>query len=362
VLATELALAITTLGWPAGNIVLLPADGASAADTLLHGLDRLRHLLAGEMDLQVVNLEPSLARALPPRLEPAEERAVVRRLTNPDDDPWSATGDAAAVERPPSPVVRFLRAGPVPRYPVVFCHGMLAYSMLRMQIPEDHNCFAALRKFLQERGCRVFFPRVAPTGGVADRARELREQILRWTDEPVNLIAHSMGGLDCRYLITRLGFAPRVRTLTTIATPHRGTSLADWFLGNYRNRVPLLLALEAAGVNLDGFQDVRPAACAAFNAETPDAPGVQYFSYAGIVPQSRVTPVLRRAWTILTAAEGPNDAMVSVTSARWGEYLGSVCADHFAQTPDGLFVRDGENFDSLGFCTRLVEDLARRGF
>jgi triacylglycerol lipase len=258
--------------------------------------------------------------------------------------------------------VRILRAGPVPRGPVVFCHGMLAYSMLRMQISEDHNSFASVRKFLEERGCRVLFPRVLPTGGVAERARQLRDQIVRWTDEPVNLIAHSMGGLDCRFLITHLDMAERVRSLTTIATPHRGSYLADWFLDNYRNRFPLLRALEAVGVNLDGFRDCRPSICAQFNATTPDVPKVRYFSYAGEVPQWKVTPVLRRAWAILTAAEGPNDAMVSVTSARRGEFLGTICADHFAQTPDGLFVRAAEDFDSLGFCTRVVEELARRGF
>jgi triacylglycerol lipase len=361
--ASELALAATTLGWPTGNFILLPSEDGAAADVLLRGLDRLRELFTGELELVVLNREPALEWSLPAQLGSAEDRATVPRLVNVRDDAWSAVeGDRPVPVRNHSPSVRILRAGPVPRHPVVFCHGMLAYSMLRMQIPEDHNCFTPLRKFLQERGCRVFFPRVLPTGSVAERAAQLRDQIRAWTDEPVNLIAHSMGGLDCRFLISRLGLADRVRSLTTVASPHRGSYLADWFLANYRNRVPLLLMLEAAGVNLAGFRDCRPSACAEFNAQTPDAPGVRYFSYLGDVPQWKVTPVLRRAWTLLTAAEGPNDAMVSIASARWGEVLGTVSADHFAQTPDGLFVREAEDFDSLGFFTRIVEDLARRGF
>ena len=36
----------------------------------------------------------------------------------------------------------------------------------------------------------------------------------------------------------------RVRTLTTISTPHYGTALAEWFLHNFRRRVPFVLALE----------------------------------------------------------------------------------------------------------------------
>jgi hypothetical protein len=113
---------------------------------------------------------------------------------------------------------------------------------------------------------------------------------------------------------------------------------------------------------VDGFRDCRPAACAEFNAKTPDHPGVRYFSVAGEVSPGRLTPVLRRAWTILSPVEGPNDGMVSVASARWGEYLGTIHADHYAQTPDAVFLRPGEDFDTLSFYSRLVEDLARRGF
>jgi triacylglycerol lipase len=197
---------------------------------------------------------------------------------------------------------------------------------------------------------------------VVARAEQLRDQIRRWTDEPVNIIAHSMGGLDARHMITHLGMADRVKSLTTVSTPHRGSYLADWFGANYRRRVPLLLALQALGVDVDGFRDCQPAICREFNARTPDAPGVRYFCYDGVVLHGKVSPMLRRAWALLKHVEGPNDGLVSAASARWGEHLGTVHADHFAQTPDGLFVRPGESFDSVGFFTRLVEDLARRGY
>jgi triacylglycerol lipase len=239
---------------------------------------------------------------------------------------------------------------------------MLGYSMLKMHRPTDVNYFSTLKSFLDPRGVHVLFPRVGPTSGVVERAEELLEQIVRWTDEPVNIVAHSMGGLDARYMISRLGMANRVRSLTTIATPHRGSFMADWFQSNFRRRVPVLLALEAVGFNVDGFGDCRPEVCQRFNAQTPDAPLVRYFSIGGDVPPARLTPFLRRAWGLLTPVEGPNDGLVSVQSARWGDYLGTIQADHFAQTPDGVFVRDGEDFDALGFYVRLVEDLARRGF
>ena len=42
----------------------------------------------------------------------------------------------------------------------------------------------------------------------------------------VHLVAHSMGGMIARYCIQRLGCAPYVRSLTTLATPHFGTPMA----------------------------------------------------------------------------------------------------------------------------------------
>jgi triacylglycerol lipase len=258
-------------------------------------------------------------------------------------------------------IIRPTRARAMPRHPLVFCHGMLALTMLRMQIPEDTNYFVHLRPFLVERGAHALFPNVEPTGGVAARAEQLRDQLRRWTDEQVNVIAHSMGGLDARFLISSLGMARRVASLTTISTPHRGSGLADWFCDNFRLRVPLLITLEAVGINVDGFQDCRPCFCQDFNDSNPDDPGVRYFSYTAAVAPPRVTPLLRRAWNILTPLEGPNDGIVSVRSARWGEEVGRIAVDHFAQTPDGLFVRPDENFDTLGFYARLIEDLARRG-
>jgi triacylglycerol lipase len=359
----ELALATTTLGWPTGEFVLLPADSLAAPAALVEGIDRLRWLFAGAAELIVVNQEPAATGPLASSVVAKADRADVRRLLHPEEDPRTVL-QPTANEDPRSTGNGFhpARSNLVPRYPVVFCHGMLAMSTLRMCVPEDLNCFAPLRRFLEERGYRAFFPQVSPTGGVVARAAQLREQIERWTDGPINLIAHSMGGLDARHAITHEGLADRVRSLTTVSTPHRGTFLADWFITHFRHRVPLLFAMEAMGVNVDGFRDCRPDVCRAFNATTPDMPGIKYLSYGAAVTGSQVSPALRRAWTMLSAVEGPNDGMVSVASARWGEYLGTLNADHYAQTPDLTFVRPGEDFDSLSFYLGLLTNLARRGF
>jgi triacylglycerol lipase len=358
----ELALAATSMGWPSGPFVLIPTTRARAAECLAVTLDRLRWLLAGELDLLVVNEEPITEGALLQAARPRPDRAAVDRFVRFHEDLGSISS------LPSVPAARLLpaRARPahyrcVPRHPLVFCHGMLAFTTLRILAPEYINYFMYLRPFLKDRGIDALFPEVAPTGGVLERAEQLRDQLVRWTDEPVNLIAHSMGGLDARCLISRLGLAHRVRSLTTISTPHRGTALAEWFHANFREGLPLFLPLEALGLNLAGFGDCRPSRCSEFNERTPDAPEVRYFSYTAATAPPRITPVLRRAWNIVTPREGPNDGIVSVRSARWGEELGTVNADHFAQTPDLALLRPDENFDTLGFYSRLIEDLARRG-
>jgi triacylglycerol lipase len=361
-LQPELALAITAMGWPSGPFLLAPTPRAEAPEALADLLDRLRWLLAGRLDLLVINQEPRAESVVQGVVRPKPDRAAVDRFVRFDED-LSRISTLSAV-----PAARLLPARQrpahdrcVPRHPLVFCHGMLAMTMLRMQMPADTNYFIHLRPFLAERGIDALFPNVAPTGGVLERAEQLRDQVQRWTDEPVNLIAHSMGGLDARCLISRLGLAHRVRSLTTIATPHRGSTLAEWFHVNFRQRLPLFMTLEALGLNIAGFRDCRPGPCHEFNNRTPDAPEVRYFSYSAAVTPPRISPLLRRGWGIITPQEGPNDGIVSVRSARWGEELGTIAVDHFAQTPDGLFIRPNENFDTLGFYSRLIEALARRG-
>lgn len=67
---------------------------------------------------------------------------------------------------------------------------------------------------------------------IETRAKAICEQIIeKFPGREINLIGHSMGGLDARYLITHLQpEAFTVKTLTTIATPHRGSAFADYLL------------------------------------------------------------------------------------------------------------------------------------
>jgi triacylglycerol lipase len=106
-------------------------------------------------------------------------------------------------------------------------HGLLGYGQLKVCGWTIASYFSNIPEFLSASGNRVLVAQLSPTGGVAERATQLKLFLDREAPrEPVHLLAHSMGGLDARYMISRLDMAARVLTLTTLGTAHRGTAFA----------------------------------------------------------------------------------------------------------------------------------------
>lgn len=98
-------------------------------------------------------------------------------------------------------------------------------------------------------------PTVPRAETVANRGHALRQaieaELNKWpAGTRVHLLAHSMGGLDARWVIAQDGMAENIASLTTIATPHRGTSLADLAY----DELPILLP---AGTFLEQLYQVR---------------------------------------------------------------------------------------------------------
>src|SRR5215207_6107385 len=115
------------------------------------------------------------------------------------------------------------------RSPIILVHGLFGFDQVWLGPWMALDYFHAVPGALREAGNEVVQARLSPTAGTAQRAAELQALIEKLSPrEPVHLIAHSMGGLDARYMISRLGMADRVLSLTTLGTPHRGSPLADW--------------------------------------------------------------------------------------------------------------------------------------
>ncbi|MET0388602.1 MAG: alpha/beta fold hydrolase [Polyangiales bacterium] len=239
------------------------------------------------------------------------------------------------------------------QHPIVLAHGWGSFDRL-LPVQLGYSYFRGIPDGLRARGHVVHVARVPPTASIELRAQQLARQIKR-LDERVNIVAHSMGGLDARLAIARYGLHDRVASLTTIGTPHHGTPLADvaFVLGEWRRSRRLLSQL---GWNIDGVYDVSTARMLDFNRQVPDAPDVLYTNVVAAADPTAggVHAMLAAGYRYLLRISGPNDGIVPAQSQRWGETLEEVDADHWAQI--GWFAR----FDVHGFYARIAQRLAER--
>jgi len=201
-----------------------------------------------------------------------------------------------------------------------------AVRLFNRLIADRLSYFRYIRRALAGRGFDVYEPTVSFAASLEQRAGDLRravERILapRGPSAKASIIAHSMGGLDARYMIARLGMGDRVAALVTVGVPHLGSSFADWRLHETKLGGRLIRWSGRVGLDLRGFEALTRARCRALNAEVEAleaANGVAYITVASAQErEERVFPPLRRAWRLLREREGSNDGLVSVASQRW---------------------------------------------
>lgn len=178
--------------------------------------------------------------------------------------------------------------------------------------------FHGAPKLLEGMGFTVLVPET-PWGEPVKQRSDYLAQALMNVPGQLHLVAHSMGGVDARRYITHLGGHDKIVSLTTISSPHRGSILAD----------EAMASASSPWRHIPAVADLTRAAMQAFNADTPDMPGVIYRSYSAARPLAEQPWMLRYFGRRLTAIEGANDNQVAVLSARWGEHLGTLHADHF---------------------------------
>jgi triacylglycerol lipase len=215
------------------------------------------------------------------------------------------------------------------RTPIVLVHGLLGFDRLQVNGWTVANYFGVIPDALAKAGNRVCTARLSPTGGVAQRAAELKTFMDKVSPaEPVHLIAHSMGGLDSRYMISQLQMGHRVLSLTTLGTPHRGTPFADWGVSRFERFLSPIL--DRLGIPAQAFRDLTTDKCRQFNEQVNDVSSVRYFSVAGRHEAGWHSPAWQLSHPIVTQAEGPNDGLVSVASATYGESCEVWDGDHFS--------------------------------
>ena len=291
------------------------------------------------------------------------------------------------------------------RHPIVLAHGFSAAATKPLW------GFYKVTETLEADGHVVTSGDVSPFKPISVRARDLGRivdsaQALCRTKRgcdasKVHVIAHSMGGLDARYMISKLGYGDRIASLTTVASPHRGTAIADAALrfvprdenamGKALNGMLDLFGRMMTDDALANDSDLRAALESisekyvneTFNREVKDDPRVTYLSYASVsnimgIPNPKdddlcegtfkpkngrdrmnallvpIAPIVAHGWKL-----DPNDGMATVASAKWGKFLGCLAADHVDQV--GQPRHDTPNkhggFDHFDFYRRLASRL-----
>lgn len=235
---------------------------------------------------------------------------------------------------------RLLRRKPVEfpfegslKHPIALVHGMGGRK-------GNLDYFVDVAEDLEGLGCTVLSPNVSRYGDVYDRAESLAEQLdillekNQLQGQRLNLIAHGVGGLDARRYICALEGHRVVASLTTIATPHRGSLHAD---EHAKRGGPAELSAELRDIcpfdmEVATHENMTTEWARTFNKEHPDHPDVSYFSYGAHKLSFKKTHfMLKPSYAKHAMQSGEvaqNDGVSSVASSRWGTYVETFNMDH----------------------------------
>jgi len=247
--------------------------------------------------------------------------------------------------------------GPVERgapLPVILVHGLFGFD--RIGVPGARlDYFRGIAKHLDSLGCHAHAVNLPIASSIPARAEKLVAAIEAQKHERVDLICHSLGGLDARYALAKLGLASRVRSLVTVGTPHRGSPIADLMLRGPPDWPRKLV--HSIGIPMDAVEWLSTQAMAKFNDEITNAPGVRYACVVGGIrsPKTRVPLIIKAAHRYMRRTHGANDGLVPMSSQYWGETLAEIEADHFAQV--GWRFSMGNTFDAAGLYAFIVARL-----
>ena len=260
------------------------------------------------------------------------------------------------------------------RYPILMVHGVFFRDF------KYFNYWGRIPQELEKHGAVIYYGNHQSAASVADSGKELADRIRQIIDETgcekVNIIAHSKGGLDARYAISRLGMEKYVASLTTVNTPHRGCIFADYLL----NKIPAAAkdkvaesynsALKVLGDETPDFMaavtDLTASACREFNREVLDRPGIYYQSVGSklnVASGGRFP--LNFSHQLVKYFDGPNDGLVAESSFPWGEdYTFLTTSGRRGISHGDMIDLNRENirdFDVREFYVGLVNGLKERG-
>lgn len=279
---------------------------------------------------------------------------------DPLGDPASTGDDAEPID------AKLLASGYTQtRYPIVLAHGMSGFQKLFGIVEYWHGIPGELRA----GGAKVYVTSVSAFGSSEARGEQLLAQVEYIAAASgagkVNLIGHSQGGLDVRYVAAVR--PDLVASVTTVGTPHAGAGLADFLVENSTEGGFTQAALDALGsvlgwaIDLLAGTDNPQDALGALNqlsSQGTDAFTARYprgvpATFCGSAPEL-VNGIRYYSWTgnsVLTNLLDVSDAPLGVTALFGNDSDGLVdrCSAHF-----GRVIRDSYRMNHLDEVNQLL--------
>ena len=260
------------------------------------------------------------------------------------------------------------------KYPVVLIHGIFFRDF------KYFNYWGRIPVELEKNGAQIYYGNHESANTIAKSGEQLAvriKEILKETGaEKVNIIAHSKGGLDSRYMISKCGMEDYVASLTTINTPHRGCEFADYLLEKIPEQQVNMVAsvynntLKNLGDKnpdfVESVKDLRASICEEFNENVKDSSKVYYQSVGSKLnfPKGGQFP-LNYSYHLVKEFDGPNDGLVGERSFKWGTKYTFVTTKGIRGISHGDMIDlNRENipgFDVREFYVKLVSGLKERG-
>ncbi|HPG50081.1 MAG TPA: alpha/beta hydrolase [Spirochaetota bacterium] len=270
------------------------------------------------------------------------------------------------------------------KYPIVLAHGMGTQAKIMQLIDYWGN----IPSSMEDEGADVYITSVNAMDATANKALAWKKQVLQILAvtgaKKVNVIGHSHGCLYTRYAITNLGLSSMVASHTSIAGPHRGSVIADMIMGIIPDSLEPMVGdvLETVmsfimGDNdgnsvANGYDLTRSYMINTFNPNTPNISSIYYQSYAYKVKNVICAgPIFSITWLAMLPYEGDNDVLVSVTSAKWGNFKGVISGaswgygvNHLGAVGmlSGLMYPPSIGYDPATHFENIAADLKSRGY
>lgn len=261
------------------------------------------------------------------------------------------------------------------KYPILLVHGVF------FRDNKNLNYWGRVPKELEINGAEIFYGDHESASSVVYSANQLADKIKEIINntgcEKINIIAHSKGGIDCRYAISKLNMAPYVASLTTVNTPHRGCLFVDYLLSKIPENMQKSLAntYNSSAKLLGDIQpdfmsavaDLTENSCSELNKTVKDSPLVYYQSVGSKLNNATNGKFpLNFSYHIVNHFSGDNDGLVAEPSFKWGSNYTFIIVKGKRGISHGDVIdlnrENIEGFDVREFYVKLVADLKNRGF